>query len=68
MAEAASKTCEICTRASGVHVCIQCDQLFCEDCKISHLRLKVCRNHTFLSGPNIHVFFWYTAIHPLDDY
>jgi hypothetical protein len=34
---------------------IQCDQLFCEDCKISHLRLKVCRNHTFLSGANIHV-------------
>ena len=55
MAQAASKTCEICNRASGVHVCIQCDQLFCEDCKISHLRIKVCRNHTFLSGPNIHV-------------
>jgi uncharacterized protein YoxC len=53
MAQAASKTCEICNRASGGHFCIQCDQLFCEDCKISHLRSKVCRNHTFLSGPNI---------------
>ena len=53
MAQAASKTCEICNRASGVHFCIQCDQQFCEDCKISHLRSKVCRNHTFVRGPNI---------------
>ena len=55
MAQAANKTCEICNRASAVHVCIQCDQLFCEECKIAHLRLKLCRNHTFSSGPNIHV-------------
>ena len=52
MAQAASKTCEICNRASGAHVCKQCDQLFCEDCKSSHLRLKLCKNHTFLIGPN----------------
>ena len=53
MAQAASKTCEFCNRASGVHFCIECDQLFCEECKVSHLRLKLCRNHSFLSGPNI---------------
>ena len=53
MAQAASKTCEICNRASGVHLCVQCDQIFCEDCKTSHLKSKVCRSHTFLSGPNI---------------
>ena len=50
MAQVANKTCEICKRASGVHFCIQCDQTFCEDCKISHLRSKVSRNHTFRVG------------------
>ena len=53
MAQAASKTCAICNRASGVHFCIQCDQLLCEDCKTSHLRSTVSRNHTFARGPNI---------------
>ena len=53
MAQAASKTCEICNRASGVHFCVQCEQIFCEDCKTSHLRSKVSRSHTFLRGPNI---------------
>ena len=53
MAQAANKTCEICMRAPGLHYCTQCDQVFCDDCKMSHLRLKLCRNHIFLSGPNI---------------
>ena len=53
MAQAANKTCELCMRASGLHYCTQCDQIFCDDCKMSHLRLKLCRNHIFLSGPNI---------------
>ena len=55
MAQAANKTCEICIRASGLHYCTQCDQIFCDDCKMSHLRLKLCRNHIFLSGPNINM-------------
>jgi len=53
MAQAANKTCEICIRASGLHYCTQCDQVFCDDCKMSHLRSKISRNHIFLSGPNI---------------
>ncbi|XP_076072137.1 uncharacterized protein LOC143043841 [Mytilus galloprovincialis] len=53
MAQAASKTCEICVSGPGHNYCEQCDQLFCGGCKISHLRTKMSKNHTFLSGPNI---------------
>jgi len=53
MAQSANKTCEICMRASGLHCCTQCDQVFCDDCKMSHLRSKISRNHTFMTGPNI---------------
>ncbi|XP_076072135.1 transcription intermediary factor 1-alpha-like [Mytilus galloprovincialis] len=53
MAQAASKTCEICVSSPGHNYCEQCDQLFCDGCKISHLRTKMSKNHTFLSGPNI---------------
>ncbi|XP_063416417.1 transcription intermediary factor 1-beta-like [Mytilus trossulus] len=37
----------------GHNYCEQCDQLFCDGCKISHLRTKMSKDHTFLSGPNI---------------
>ncbi|XP_052075947.1 E3 ubiquitin-protein ligase TRIM33-like [Mytilus californianus] len=53
MAQAASKTCEICVSSPGHNYCEECDQLFCDGCKISHLRTKMTKNHTFLSGPNI---------------
>ncbi|CAC5358022.1 unnamed protein product [Mytilus coruscus] len=53
MAQAASKTCEICVSSPGYNYCEQCDQLFCNGCKISHLRTKISKNHTFLSGLNI---------------
>ena len=53
MAQAANKTCEICMRASGLHYCTQCDQVFCDNCKMVHLRSKISRNHTFMTGPNI---------------
>ncbi|XP_076072144.1 E3 ubiquitin-protein ligase TRIM71-like [Mytilus galloprovincialis] len=53
MAQAASKTCEICMSSPGHNYCEQCDQLFCDGCKISHLRTKMTKSHTFLSGPNI---------------
>ncbi|VDI10356.1 tripartite motif-containing protein 33 [Mytilus galloprovincialis] len=53
MAQAASKTCEICVSGPGHNYCEQCDQLFCDGCKISHLRTKMTKNHTFRSGPNI---------------
>ena len=53
MAQAGNKTCEICIRASGLHYCTQCDKVFCDDCKKSHLKSKISRTHTFMSGSNI---------------
>ena len=53
MAQAANKTCEICMRASGLHYCNQCDQVLCDDCKMSHLRSKISRSHNVLSGTDI---------------
>ena len=53
MAQAASKTCEICVAGPGLHYCNQCGQFFCDGCKKSHLRAKSNKNHTFLSGQNI---------------
>ena len=53
MAQAASTTCEICVAGPGEHYCSQCQQLFCDGCKTSHLRAKISKNHTFLTGPNI---------------
>ncbi|CAC5372854.1 unnamed protein product [Mytilus coruscus] len=53
MAQAAFKTCDICVSSPGHNYCKQCDQLFCDGCKISHLRTKMSKEHTFLSGPNI---------------
>jgi len=53
MAQAASKNCEICMRAPSLHYCTQCDQVFCDDCKMSHLRMKISRNHNFMTGTNI---------------
>ena len=53
MAQVANTSCEICKLASSQHYCNQCKQLFCNDCKVYHLRLKLCRNHTFITRPNI---------------
>lgn len=53
MAQAASKTCEICVCSPGHNYCEQCDQLFCDGCKVSHMRSKMAMNHTFLSGNNV---------------
>ena len=53
MAQVANNVCDICMRTSGGHYCTQCDQLFCADCKMSHLRSKISKSHIFRSGTNI---------------
>lgn len=53
MAQAASKSCEICDSSIGRYYCQQCDQMFCENCRSAHLRIKTTKNHTFLRGRNI---------------
>ncbi|XP_071144981.1 E3 ubiquitin-protein ligase TRIM38-like [Mytilus edulis] len=47
MAQAASKTCEICVSAPGSWYCLDCEQLYCENCKILHARQKLSTNHQF---------------------
>ncbi|CAC5357806.1 unnamed protein product [Mytilus coruscus] len=47
MAQAASKTCEICVSASGSYYCLDCEQYYCENCKILHSRQKLSTNHEF---------------------
>jgi glutaredoxin-related protein len=55
MAQAANTSCEMCVRALGLHYCTQCDQVFCDDCKMSHLRARISKNHTFMTGLNINM-------------
>ena len=50
MAQAATTSCDICMRALNLHHCIQCDQNFCDECKVAHLRSKVSANHMFTAG------------------
>ncbi|CAG2203309.1 unnamed protein product [Mytilus edulis] len=47
MAQSASKTCEICVSAPGSHYCLDCEQLYCENCKSLHKRQKLSTNHQF---------------------
>ncbi|CAC5371692.1 unnamed protein product [Mytilus coruscus] len=49
MAKAASESCEICEGGTGHHYCQQCDQIFCDNCKTAHLRIKTTKCHTFQS-------------------
>lgn len=49
MAQAASDACEICEGGTSHHYCQECDQMFCDNCKNSHLRIKTTKNHTFLN-------------------
>ncbi|CAG2197489.1 unnamed protein product [Mytilus edulis] len=47
MAQSAIGTCEICNKAKGIDFCQECQQLFCNNCKLMHFRMKISRNHTF---------------------
>ncbi|CAG2243218.1 unnamed protein product [Mytilus edulis] len=47
MAQAASKTCEICVSAPGSWYCLDCEQHYCENCKILHSRQRLSTNHEF---------------------
>ena len=55
MAQSASKNCEVCIAAPGLHYCSQCQQLFCGNCKTMHLRTKSSNNHSFLSATNLNI-------------
>lgn len=42
--------CEMCMNACGNDYCLDCNQYFCHNCKTSHLRIAVCKNHRFKSS------------------
>lgn len=56
MAQVASKTCEMCVSGLGYHYCEQCDQLFCDGCRTSHLRTTMTKNHTFTSRSSSYMY------------
>ncbi|XP_063406009.1 E3 ubiquitin-protein ligase TRIM45-like [Mytilus trossulus] len=53
MAQAASKTCEVCMSAPGSHYCIDCEEYYCENCKLLHYRQKLSRNHQFQKASDL---------------
>ncbi|XP_063405975.1 E3 ubiquitin-protein ligase TRIM71-like [Mytilus trossulus] len=53
MAQAASKTCEVCVGAPGSHYCIDCEEYYCENCKLLHNRQKLSRNHQFQKASDL---------------
>ncbi|XP_063416384.1 uncharacterized protein LOC134698025 [Mytilus trossulus] len=52
MAQVASKVCEICEGGHGKYHCQECDQLFCDNCKMIHTRQRISKNHTYLTVSN----------------
>ncbi|VDI27794.1 Hypothetical predicted protein [Mytilus galloprovincialis] len=53
MAQAASKTCEVCVSAPGSQYCIDCEEFYCENCKLLHNRQKLSRNHQFQEASDL---------------
>ncbi|XP_063436149.1 E3 ubiquitin-protein ligase TRIM71-like [Mytilus trossulus] len=53
MAQASSKTCEICISAPGSQYCLECEQNFCENCKTFHSRQKISKTHQFQSSSDV---------------
>lgn len=53
MAQSAKQNfCEMCMSARGSQFCLDCNQCFCQNCKTSHLRIAVCRDHRFKNFTN----------------
>ena len=40
--------CEFCDQRDATTLCSNCNQIFCDDCKAGHKRLKIALNHEFL--------------------
>ena len=53
MAQCAVHLCEICDNNPGSQYCTNCEQYFCSNCKLSHLKLKICKNHIFQDAQKV---------------
>ena len=53
MAQCAIHLCEICDNNPGSQYCTNCEQYFCSNCKLSHLKAKLCKHHIFEDAQNV---------------
>jgi hypothetical protein len=53
MAQCAVHLCEICDNNHGSQYCTNCEQYFCSNCKLSHLKAKLCKNHIFENAQKV---------------
>ena len=53
MAQCAVHSCEICDNNPGSQYCTNCEQYFCSNCKLSHLKAKISKNHIFIDAQKV---------------
>ena len=53
MAQCAVHLCEMCENNPGSQYCTNCEQYFCSNCKLCHLKLKICKNHIFQDAQKV---------------
>ena len=53
MAQCAVHSCEICDNNPGSQYCTNCEQYFCSNCKLSHLKAKISKNHIFKDAQQV---------------
>ena len=53
LAQCAVYLCEICDNKPGSQYCTNCEQYFCSNCKLSHLKAKISKNHTFKDAQQV---------------
>ena len=55
MAQCAVHSCEICDNNPGSQYCTNCEQYFCSNCKLSHLKAKISKNHIFKDAQQVNL-------------
>ena len=53
MVQRAVHLCEICDNNPGSQYCTNCEEFFCSNCKLSHLKAKISKNHIFKDAQQV---------------
>ena len=53
IAQCAVHLCEICDNNPGSQYCTNCEQFFCSNCKLFHLKAKISKNHIFKDAQQV---------------
>lgn len=53
MAQIPKQSCDICTQAPGIQYCLDCEQYYCDNCKVLHKRQKSSHSHEFQLATDI---------------